>query len=135
MIYQILPAAMLLAVLLTLGIMSRHNEIIALRTGRNDTTAPQAITGEDAEQGVSGSEKVVSGGALGRVAPSDHLSRTASLHGSQSEVWRVSLAGGLSGGEEEDAKARLNSPLHFLLNGLGWEQISAYVTNHSAAER
>jgi len=32
MIYQILPAAMLLAVLLTLGIMSRHNEIIALRT-------------------------------------------------------------------------------------------------------
>ncbi len=31
-IYQILPAAMLLSVLLTLGIMSRHNEIIALRT-------------------------------------------------------------------------------------------------------
>ena len=30
--YQITPAAMLLAVLLTLGIMSRHNEIIALRT-------------------------------------------------------------------------------------------------------
>jgi len=31
-VYQITPAAMLLAVILTLGIMSRHNEIIALRT-------------------------------------------------------------------------------------------------------
>jgi lipopolysaccharide export system permease protein len=31
-IYQITPAAMLLAVILALGIMSRHNEIIALRT-------------------------------------------------------------------------------------------------------
>ncbi len=32
MIYQIIPAAMLLGVLLTLGILAKHNEIIALRT-------------------------------------------------------------------------------------------------------
>lgn len=32
MIYQIVPATMLMAVLLTLGLMSRHNEVLALRT-------------------------------------------------------------------------------------------------------
>ncbi len=32
MVYQIVPAAMLLAVLLTLGLLARHNEILALRT-------------------------------------------------------------------------------------------------------
>lgn len=31
-VYQILPAAMLLAVLLTIGLMSRNNEVLALRT-------------------------------------------------------------------------------------------------------
>jgi len=32
MLYQIVPATMLLAVLLTLGLLTRHNEILALRT-------------------------------------------------------------------------------------------------------
>ena len=32
MVYQIVPATMMLAVLLTLGLMTRHNEVLALRT-------------------------------------------------------------------------------------------------------